>query len=210
MTARAEDAAGSYHHALELQSGWAWSEGSPLMDRSGPTFAVAFYPRRFVAIGFRGTVYTDNADTDFDFQLNRATHTPLPIDAYQWPGELTVLYAPLHGHLAFLGFDAYLLAGAGLISTQPVPVIDPDHRAFGSKVSGSFGGGGGLRLFFGRWFAATFEVRDFAFFGHHEAITVAATAADRANPATWYAATALTDNVQLIVGLSLFAPVPLP
>ena len=195
----------SYHNALELQCGWAWSEGDPAIERWGPTWAVHYYLRDALALGVRGMAYTRNADSDFDFEMRRATRIPTVLDEWQWEAELTLTYAFLHGGGSLFHFDAYASGGVGVISTRPIPVVDPDNRVFDFRLSSSFGGALGVRVFVSRWFAATAEVRDFAFFAHHENATIAADPLDRA---TWYAPTTLADDLELQVGLSVFAPVP--
>jgi hypothetical protein len=84
-------------------------------------------------------------------------------------------------------------------------VVDPDNRTFDWKPKLSFHVGGGLRIFFNRWFAAMFEVSDYIFFDELENPSV-----DTNNPqdkSTWLAeGKSFTNNVQAQVGLSVFLP----
>ena len=56
-----------------------------------------------------------------------------------------------------------MVGGVGLISTRPIPVIDPDNRGFDWETKVAFNAGIGLHIFFNRWLAATLEVRDYVF-----------------------------------------------
>ena len=89
-------------------------------------------------------------------------------------------------------YDFYVLAGVGAISTRPIAV--------------SIHVGGGLRIFFNRWFAAMLEVSDYIFFDKLENPSIADRAEAR-NPETWLApGTSFTNNVQAQVGFSVFLP----
>jgi hypothetical protein len=198
---------GSYHGALELESGWAWSEGDPRIERWGPIWGVHYYLSDALAIGVRGLVFTHNADTEFNFDVRRASRVSMVLDEYQWQGELTVTYALLHGSRWIVSYDAYALAGTGVLSARPVPVFDPDNRMFDFRLSPSFGGGLGLRIFIGRWLATSIELRDFAHVGRHESESIAS---DPTNRSTWYGPVGITNDIQLQIGFSVFAPFPSP
>jgi len=192
-----------YHGRLEAQSSWTWGEGDPRMERWGPSAGVRYYLRDVLALGVDGVFFTHNADGDFNFQVRRATRVTMPLDEYQWQAQFTVTYAFLHGGWRILHFDAYGLAGAGVLSARPVPVFDPDNRKFDFRPSATFGLGLGLRFFISRWFATSLEVRDFAWCGHHESDTITSDPSDRA---AWYGPATFNDNLQLVLGFSLFAP----
>jgi hypothetical protein len=192
-----------YHGALEAQSGWTWGEGDPHMERWGPSWAVRYWLRDVLALGLTGMVYTHDADTDFNFDVRRASRISFPLDEYQWQSEFTVTYAFLHGGRGLFHLDAYAVLGVGVLSTRAVPVFDPDHRAFDFRLGATFGGGAGMRIFISRWFATSLELRDFAWCGRHENETIAQ---DPTNRATWYGPTKVNDNVQLQLGFSIFAP----
>jgi hypothetical protein len=76
----------------------------------------------------------------------------------------------------------------------------------------SFSVGGGLRIFFNRWFSLVLEMRDYMFFDELEnpAIVPGFAANGQLNaqdPATWKAdGTSFTNNVQAQIGLSIFLP----
>jgi hypothetical protein len=92
-----------------------------------------------------------------------------------------------------------------VISTRPIPVIDPDDRNFSFKPKINFDVGIGLRIFFNRWFAAILEIRDYIYSEQLEALTIAP-GLQAANPATWYGSNQLTNDVQAQLGISIFLP----
>jgi hypothetical protein len=104
------------------------------------------------------------------------------------------------------------VGGVGAISTRPIAVVDPDNRTFSFVPKISFHVGGGIRIFFNRWFAAMLEISDYIFFDKLEnpAIETGVDADGRPNaqnPDTWLAdGTSFTNNVQAQVGFSVFLP----
>ena len=63
----------------------------------------------------------------------------------------------------------------------------------------------GLRIFFNRWFAAMFELRDYIFPDRLENLDDSAP--NPSDPSTWYEdQTRLTNNVQAQLGVSIFIP----
>ena len=116
------------------------------------------------------------------------------------------------GKVSFFHYDFYVLAGVGALSTRPIAVIDPDNRTFEYVPKISIHVGGGLRIFFNRWFAAMLEVSDYIFFEKLEEPTIAdgigSDGRPRAqDPGTWLKeGTSLTNNVQAQVGFSVFLP----
>jgi outer membrane beta-barrel protein len=124
---------------------------------------------------------------------------------------------PAYGKFAGFGdfifhYDFYVVGGVGAISTRPIAVVDPDNRTFEFEPRLSFNAGGGLRIFFNRWFAAMLEVRDYIFFDKLENPAIAEGLDNQGNPAaqnedTWLAdGTSFTNNVQAQVGFSIFLP----
>ena len=65
--------------------------------------------------------------------------------------------------------------------------------------------GGGLRIFFNRWLAATLEVRDYIFFDKLENTELVAQSV-AADKKIWYGENKLTNNVQAQLGVSIFLP----
>jgi outer membrane beta-barrel protein len=119
-------------------------------------------------------------------------------------------YVPAYGKFAGFGdfifhYDFFVLGGVGAISTRPIAVVDPDNRTFDFKPKVSFHVGGGLRIFFNRWFAATLEISDYIFFDELENPQIDQT--DPTNKNTWYSKdSSFTNNVQAQLGVSIFLP----
>ena len=104
-----------------------------------------------------------------------------------------------------VGFDVDVLGAVGLLSERPVPVFDPDHRSFDFRVRGAFTLAVGFRFFACRWFAAGTELRDFVFVDRTQSSTISSPPTD---PTTWYAPSTLDNNVELLLTVSIFLPLP--
>jgi outer membrane beta-barrel protein len=209
---------------LEVQPYYNFTLNDQFVAHNGPGLALNYYITQVLAIGLNGTWYGGlNTESDFNFQNRRAARVAVPLNDYQFSGDVNFTYVPMYGKFAGFGdfifnYDAYLSGGAGIIRTEPVAVIDPDNRKFDWKTFVNFDVGIGLRIFFTRWLAAVLEVRDIMFFDQIENIQVANGGTSSApgtpqyannplNPATWYDPnTHFTNDVQLQVGISLFLP----
>jgi outer membrane beta-barrel protein len=127
-----------------------------------------------LGVGVNGNVYGLNSTSSFNFQTSRAARVGQPITEYQWNANVNFTYVPAYGKFAGFGdfifhYDFYVVGGVGAISTRPIAVVDPDNRTFEFEPKVVFHVGGGLRIFFNRWFAAmTLEVSDYIFFDELE------------------------------------------
>jgi outer membrane beta-barrel protein len=196
---------------FEIQPAWNVTLNDQFVDHPGPVLGLNYYVTNVLAIGINGGYYF-NTDKVFNAQTRRAARVSVPLTEYLWQAALNFTYVPMYGKFAgfsdfIFHYDVYMVGGVGAITTRPIPVVDPDNRSFkwgDPKVA--FNVGIGLRIFFNRWFAADLEVRDYVFQDKLEATTVAATAADKANPDTWYGENKITNNVQAQLGVSIFLP----
>src|SRR5580658_7630187 len=205
---------------LELMPYFAITLNDQFVSHNAPGLALNYYITQVLAVGVNGNWYDGlNADSDFNFQNRRAARIAVPLNIYQFSGDLNFTYVPMYGKFAGFGdfifhYDAYIDGGLGVIRTKPEAVIDPDNRKFDWNTLVNFDVGIGLRIFFNRWVAAVVEVRDLMFFDRIEATTVAPLTTAPAtnpqsplNPATWYDPnTHFTNDVQMQVGLSFFLP----
>jgi len=206
---------------LEIMPYFAVTMNDQFVSHNAPGLALNYYVTQVLAVGVNGNWYDGlNADSDFNFQNRRAARIAVPLNIYQFSGDLNFTYVPMYGKFAGFGdfifhYDAYIDGGLGVIRTKPEPVIDPDNRKFDWNTLVNFDVGIGLRIFFTRWLAAVVEVRDLMYFDKIEAITIAPGAStlpatnpqSPLNPATWYDPnTHFTNDVQLQVGLSFFLP----
>lgn len=197
---------------FELNPYWGFTLNDQFVSHPGPGLAVNYYLTNVLAVGINGTWYGGlNVDSDFNFENRRATRVAVPLNEYQWNGNLNFTYVPVYGKFAGFGdfifhYDAYIVGGVGAISTRPIPVIDPDNRNFSFEPKLAFNAGVGLRIFLNRWFAATMELRDYAFIETLENLNVAATQQEQLDPATWTDEKQLTNHIQAQLGVSVFLP----
>jgi outer membrane beta-barrel protein len=208
------------YHRFEIQPAWNFTFNDQFVSHPGPVLGLNFYITNVLAIGLGGGYYFNN-DSKFNAQTRRAARVAVPLTEYQWQAALNFTYVPMYGKFAgfsdfIFHYDAYIVGGVGAISTRPIPVVDPDNRAFkwGSpKVD--FNIGIGLRVFLNRWFAADLEVRDYIFIDKLENTCLpgqpcttgpAIAATQAADSSTWYGQNKLTNAVQAQVGVSIFLP----
>jgi len=205
---------------LELMPYFAVTLNDQFVSHNAPGLALNYYITQVLAVGVNGNWYDGlNADSDFNFQNRRAARIAVPLNDYQFSGDLNFTYVPMYGKFAGFGdfifhYDAYIEGGLGVIRTKPEAVIDPDNRKFDWNTLVNFDVGIGLRIFFNRWVAAVVEVRDLMFFDRIEATTLAPSSTLTASSpqsqldrSTWYDPnTHFTNDVQLQVGLSVFLP----
>ena len=199
-------------HRFELQPYWAFTLNDQFVSHPAPGFAANYYITNTLAIGANGNLYAGlNIDSAFNFQNRRATRVAVPLNEYQWNGNLNLTYVPIYGKFAGMSdfifhYDVYMVGGAGALSTRPIAVIDPDNRKFEFKPKLTFNGGVGLRIFINRWLAANLEIRDYLYNEQLESLNVASTQVQQRDPSTWLGAQRLTHNVQAQLGISLFLP----
>lgn len=199
------------YHRFEVNPYFGLTMNDQFVGHNGPGLAINWYLTNVLAIGVNGNWYAGlNTPSDFNFQTSRAARIGEPITEYQWNANANFTYVPAYGKFAgfsdfIFHYDFYVLGGVGAISTRPMAVVDPDNRSFDWKPKLAFHVGGGLRIFFNRWFAAMAEVSDYVFFDELEAASVNK---DRPqDKSTWLESEkSFTNNVQAQVGFSVFLP----
>jgi outer membrane beta-barrel protein len=206
------------YHRFEINPYFALTMNDQFVGHPGPGLAIKWYITNVMAIGINGNLYHGlNAISNFNFQTSRAARVGLPITEYSWNANANFTYVPAYGKFAgfsdfIFHWDFYVLGGVGAISTRPIAVVDPDNRTFNWKPKISFHAGGGIRIFFNRWFAAMFEVTDYMFFEELEnpEILLGFDAQGRRralDQSSWLReGTEFTNNVQAQVGISIFLP----
>jgi outer membrane beta-barrel protein len=178
--------------------------------------ATNFYITNVIGVGLNANVYF-NSPSSFNSQTSRAARIGQSITEYQWNANANFLYVPVYGKFAgfsdfIFHYDIFLVGGVGAISTRPIAVVDPDNRTFDWQPKVSFNVGGGIRIFFNRWFGVTAELRDYIFPDELENQLIAegvdADGIPRAqDSATWLAEeVSWTNHVQAQLGLSFFLP----
>jgi outer membrane beta-barrel protein len=205
------------YHRFEVNPYFGLTMNDQFVSHPSPGLALNFYITNVLAVGVNGNFYQGlNSVSGFNLQTSRAARVGEPITEYQWNANANLTYVPAYGKFAGFGdfifhYDIFVLGGVGAISTRPIAVIDPDNRTFTFKPKVDVHIGGGLRIFFNRWLAATLEVSDYIFFDKLENPQIATTvaAAQNANdPNTpWLdPGNYVTNNVQVQLGLSVFLP----
>jgi outer membrane beta-barrel protein len=194
---------------FELQPFWGQTLNDQFVAHPGVGLALNYYITEVMAVGLNGEYYEPfNVDSAFNAQVRQAARVGVPLTEYQWGAAANFTYVPANGKFAgfqnfIFHYDVYVVGGIGVLSTRPIPVIDPDYRTFDYAPKVSFNAGLGLKIFFNRWFAAVLEVRDYIFLDELENLEIAA---DRADESQWLGDTALTNNVQAQLGVSVFIP----
>lgn len=203
---------------FEINPYWGITMNDQFVAHPGPGLAINWYLTNVLAIGINGNLYAGlNSPSNFNFQTSRAARVGEPVTEYSWNANLNFSYVPAYGKFAGFGdfifhYDVYVVGGVGAISTRPIAVVDPDNRTFDFEPKISFNAGGGLRIFFNRWFAAMLEIRDYIFFDKLENPAIATGIDAKGKPkaqdsSTWLAdGTEFTNNVQAQVGVSIFLP----
>jgi outer membrane beta-barrel protein len=195
---------------FELQPFWGFTFNDQFVAHSAPGAGLNYWITNVLAVGVNGSYYQPfNVDSEFNFQTRRAARVNVPLTEYQWGAAFNFTYAPIIGKFSGFGdfifqYDAYVVGGVGALSTRPIPVIDPDNRAFKFEPRLAFNAGLGIHIFFNRWFAATAEMRDYIFNDQLERTTVLA--GGEQDEGSWLGDKKLTNNVQAQVGLSVFLP----
>lgn len=195
---------------LELAPYWSFTLNDQFVNHPGPGLALNYYITEVLAVGVNGNYYEPfNVDKDFNAQVRRSARVAVPLTEYQYGANLNFTYVPANGKFAGFGdfifhYDAYVVGGVGVLSTRPIPVVDPDNRNFTFEPKLAFNAGFGLKIFFNRWFAAVAEIRDYIFLDQLENLEI-----DDTNPedeSTWLGDNTLTNNVQAQLGVSIFIP----
>jgi outer membrane beta-barrel protein len=199
------------YHRFEINPYFGITMNDQFVGHNGPGLALNFYITNVLALGVNGNFYAGlNTNSAFNFETSRAGRVSEPNTEYQWNANANVTFVPAYGKFAgfsdfIFHYDFYLVAGAGVISTRPIAVVDPDNRSFTFKPKFAGNVGGGLRIFFNRWLSATLEIRDYIFGDKLENPKI-----DTQKPqdqTTWLdSGTSITNNVQAQVGLAIFLP----
>ena len=217
---------------FEIQPTVGISLNDPYVSHTGGGLAINYWISNVLAAGvnfmwFQGL----NQRSEIDFQIARSARVVVPINEYQMLAGLNFTYVPLYGKFLMFSqyifhWDLYVLAGVGLIRTRPIPVVDPEVRSFQYDNNIMFSAAVGLRVFVNRWFGIVGEVRNYIYPERLEALDIGRpdqpvtdgmagvpcgepggpVCNSRQDPATWYGATALTDNVMVQVGITVFLP----
>jgi outer membrane beta-barrel protein len=198
---------------FDFQPSFGLSLNDPFVQRQAVNLGLGYYITEVLAIGvtFNWYRFLQN-ETDVNYRISRATHQTVPINDYFWGLQLNMTYVPVYGKFAFfkdwiIHWDIWIVGGGGVISSRPIPVIDPDYRSFDFKIKPAFNIGIGARLYLARFLAVFFEVRDYIYAEEVESLVTYSDPNLRQRKSNWYDDDKkLTNNVMLQVGISLFLP----
>lgn len=199
---------------FEITPYWGFTFNDQFVNHPGPGLALNYYIWNSFAVGLNGNYYNwFNMDQQFNGDVRRAARVGVPLTEYNWSAALNLTYVPIIGKFNGFGdfifqYDFYVVAGAGFISTRPIPVFDPVYRDFSYTTKFAGNAGLGFRVFFYRWLAAVMELRDYVYQEKLESIKSISglTPSARQNEKVWYGETSLTNAVQAQVGISIFLP----
>jgi len=198
---------------FDFQPTFGVSLNDPYVQHQSFSLALSYYITEVLGAGLSFNWYGGlGKETDLNFSASRATHQTIPINEYQWGGQINFTYVPIYGKFAMfkewiLHWDVWVIGGGGFIFTRPIPVIDPDYRTFDYKIKFCFNIGIGGRLYLARFLAIALELRDYIFPEELENRTTYSDPEDRAVKSNWVDDNfKLTNNVMLQIGVTLFLP----
>jgi hypothetical protein len=131
----------------------------------------------------------------------------------QWMATLRATLILLQGSPRSWLPEVYLLGGGGLISTRPIPVVDP-NRLFMFQPRLALDAGVGVRWFITRALVLGVEAHDTIYNEHLENSRVARPnplwpqpmANTAQDPSTWFGENQLTHRIHADLGVTLFLP----
>ena len=192
-------------NVLAVGANFLWFQG--LNGRSDLDFHVA-----------RGTRFINSSGPN----MGAAGGLVVPINEYQMAAALNFSYVPVYGKFLMFNrfifhWDIYLMAGVGFMRTRPIPVVDPEVRSFNYDWRIMFDAGVGVRVFVNRWLGIVGELRNYVYLEQLERLSIAQQDVpvmrgqtpvpnSRQDAATWLGDSALTDNVMVQVGITVFLP----
>ena len=198
----------------------------PFVSHTGFGLTMNYWISNVLSVGLTGVFFQGlNSVSEVNYNVGRSTRLAVPINEYQVAAALNFSYVPLYGKFSMFNrfifhWDMYLTAGVGIMRTRPIAAVDPEVRSFDWNTRILFDAGLGFRVFVSRSVAITAELRNFIYPellentntnlpetgpGAGGAISTTCTTCRR-NPANWTSESALTDNVMLSVGLTVFLP----
>jgi len=220
---------------FELQPTANFSLNDPYVSHTGFGLAANFWITNVLAVGLNFIWFQGlNSRSDVDFRVARSANLVVPVNEYQMAAAANFSYVPVYGKFLMFNrfifhWDLYVAAGVGFIRTRPIPVVDPEVRVFNYDFRILFNATVGLRVFFNRWIGIVGELHNYIYLEALENRQIAdldrpvttqsgMTAAcgspngpvcnSRQDPNTWIRErNAITDNVMLSVGLTVFLPV---
>ncbi len=214
------------NHRFEINPSANFSLNDPYVQHTGFGLSLNYWISNVLAVGLTGVFFQGlNTTSDVNYFVGRSAELVVPINEYQLAAAVNFSYVPLYGKFSMFNrfifhWDMYLTAGVGIMRTRPIAAVDPEVRSFDWNTRILFDAGIGFRVFVSPSVAITTELRNFIYpellentstnlpetgMGANGQLTTTC-ARCRRNPANWTSESALTDNVMLSVGLTVFLP----
>lgn len=217
------------NHRLEISPNANFSLNDPFVSHTGFGLTLNYWISNVLAVGLTGVFFQGlNAPSDVNLFVGRSTGLVVPINEYQLAAAVNFSYVPLYGKFSMFSrfifhWDLYVSAGVGIMRSRPIAAIDPEVRTFDWNTSILFDAAVGARVFVSRSVGITLELRNMIYPEQLENLRTTSTtpnpllerdpatgnpncAACRRNRSNWLGESALTDNVMLSVGLTIFLP----
>lgn len=205
---------------FELGGSAAFTMNDPFVSHPAAALSLNYWWTNVLAIGLNVLWYQGlENESDLNFFVRRSTRLAVPITEYQLGAHLNFTYVPLYGKFKMFDefifqWDSYIVGGVGMMRTRPVPVVDPEVRAFDFSERIAFNAGIGIRIFLSRYLSVFAELRDYIYLEQLENLDVAigegpcdGSGQYRNCEDTWLAdSSELTNNVTAHLGLTLFLP----
>ena len=189
---------------FELNPFFAVTLNDSLIDHSSLGADVSYFLTEVLAVGATGMFYFDDV-TDQEFYTRYHFRRVPSVNKYKFTVAGNFSYVPIYGKFSVLNdhifhFELYFLGGVGVTSTEVIP-RDAANEPF-SNIALTFPIGVGGRLFFNRWLAAHFALKDYMMIDSFEP----ATRGVDGEEAKSRAETRFMNNVMFNFGLSFFLP----
>ena len=215
------------NHRFEINPSANFALNDPFVAHTGFGLSMNYWISNVLAVGVTGVFFQGlNSTSDVNYFVGRSAELVVPINEYQLAAAVNFSYVPLYGKFSMFNrfifhWDMYLTAGVGIMRTRPIAAVDPEVRSFNWNTRILFDAGLGFRVFLSRSVAINAELRNFIYPELLEntstnlpetgsnttggSISTTCTSCRR-NPSNWTSESALTDNVMLSVGLTVFLP----
>jgi outer membrane beta-barrel protein len=198
---------------IELLPSFGFTLNDPFVSHPALNVGLNYWITNVLAVGANLNWYQGlESESDLNFHVRRSTRLAIRPTEFQMGASLNFTYVPLYGKFAMFNryifqWDAYVLGGVGVMSTRPVPVVDPEFRTFDYSMKLSMVNPGiGFRVFVSKWLTVFAEMRDYIYLEELENLQVAL-GEDRRDESLWLEdSPTIVNNVLISVGMTLFFP----
>jgi len=202
------------NNRIELMPSFGFSLNDPFVTHMNIGVGLNYWITNVLAVGANMNWYQGlESESDLNYYVRRSTRLGTRPTEFQYGVSLNMTYVPVYGKFSMFGryifqWDAYLTGGIGVISTRPVPVVDPQIRSFDYSYKLSILNPAiGLRVFLSKWLTVYGEIRTYPYLEKLENLNVGLGDDARDDPAAWLDdSPTLVFNVVASVGLTVYFP----